>query len=183
MMNIKEKEKKAYDAMKEAFGYTNVMQAPRVTKVIVSTGVGKTRNDKNKMTVVEDRLEKITGQKPAMVLAKKSIAQFKIRAGETAGYKVTLSGDRAHQFLDKLVNIAIPRTKDFRGINRTSVDEMGNLTWGVKENVIFPETGDEDLRDVFGMAITIVTTASNKEQATAFFEHLGVPFKKLVVSE
>ena len=167
-MQVQEQVKSAHAALKDTFGYTNVMQTPTIQKVIISTGVGKVRNDKNKISVIEDRLAKITGQKASVAKAKKSIAQFKVREGETAGYKV----------LDKLINVAIPRTKDFRGINRTGVDEMGNLTMGIKEHVIFPETGDEDIRDIFGLAITIVTTAPDKEQATAFFEHIGIPFKK-----
>ncbi len=178
-MQVQEQVKTAHAALKDKFGYTNVMQTPTIKKVVISTGVGKVRNDKNKIAVIEDRLAKITGQKAASVKAKKSIAQFKVREGETAGYMVTLSGPRANQFLDKLINVAIPRTKDFRGIKRSGVDEMGNLTMGIREHVIFPETGDEDIRDIFGLAITVVTTAPNKEQATAFFEHIGIPFKKI----
>ena len=178
-MQVQEQVKTAHAALKDKFGYTNVMQTPKIEKVIISTGVGKVRNDKNKIAVIEDRMAKITGQKASVAQAKKSIAQFKVREGETAGYKVSLSGPRANQFLDKLINVAIPRTKDFRGIKRSGVDEMGNLTIGIREHVIFPETGDEDIRDIFGLAVTIVTSAPNKEEAMAFFEHIGVPFKKV----
>lgn len=178
-MQVQEKEKQSYEVLGSTFGYTNRMQAPKIEKVVISTGVGKIRHDKNKMDVIEDRLMKITGQKSAMAQAKKSIAQFKVRAGDTSGYKVTLSGQRAYDMLDKLIHVALPRTKDFRGIKRNSVDEMGNLTIGVKEHTIFPETGDEDIRDVFGLAVTVVSSAPNKEQAFAFFEHLGIPFRKL----
>ena len=178
MTPTKELEKKGFDALKESRGFTNVMQSPKIQKVTISTGVGKIKSDKNKLKVIQDRLTKISGQKPSVAAAKKSIATFKTREGDIAGYKVTLHGDRAYQFIDKLVNVAIPRTKDFRGINRTVVDEMGNMTIGLKEHTIFPETSDEELRDVFGLAITITTSADNRDDAFAFFEHIGIPFKK-----
>ncbi len=178
MQTIKQKQETAYQVLKDTFGYTNVMQAPKIKQVVVSVGVGKIRSDKNKLEVIEDRLGKITGQKPARAAAKKSIATFKVREGDTAGYKVSLHGPKMYQFLDKFINIAIPRTKDFRGLKKTAVDEMGNMTIGIKEHMIFPETGDEEIRDIFGLAITITTSAKNKQEATAFFEHLGVPFKK-----
>jgi len=183
MKSVTEKQKAGFDALQDASGYTNKMQAPRITQVVLSTGVGKIKSDKNKMKVIQDRLAKITGQIPTEAKAKKSIATFKTREGDLAGFKVSLHGKRMYQFLDKLIDIALPRTKDFRGINRTVVDEMGNLTIGLKEHVIFPETADEELRDVFGLAITITTTASNREDALRFFEHIGIPFKKEEVTE
>jgi large subunit ribosomal protein L5 len=125
-----------------------------------------------------DRLAKITGQKPATRGAKKSIASFKIRIGDPIGVMVTLRGARMYGFLDKLINVAIPRTKDFRGIERKVVDNIGNMTMSVKEHTIFPETGDEDIKDIFGLGITIVSTAKNKAEATDFFELIGIPFKK-----
>lgn len=127
---------------------------------------------------VMDRLAKITGQKPATRGAKKSIASFKIRIGDPIGVMVTLRGARMYGFLDKLINVAIPRTKDFRGIERKVVDNIGNMTMSVKEHTIFPETGDEDIKDIFGLGITIVSTAKNKAEATDFFELIGIPFKK-----
>jgi len=183
MQSVQEKQQSAFDTLKDASGYTNKMQAPRITQVVISTGVGKIKSDKNKLKVIQDRLEKITGQKASAAAAKKSIATFKTREGDIAGYKVSLHGPRMYQFLDKLINISLPRTKDFRGINRTVVDEMGNMTIGIKEHVIFPETGDEELRDVFGLAITITSTASNRDEAFRFFEHIGIPFKKEEVAE
>lgn len=177
MQTIKQKQATAYQALKDTFGYTNVMQAPKIKQVTISVGVGKIRADKNKLAVIEDRLAKITGQKPVRVAAKKSIATFKVREGDTAGYKVSLHGPKMYQFLDKFINISLPRTKDFRGINRTVIDEMGNMTIGLKEHVIFPETGDEEIRDIFGLAVTVTTTATKKD-ALAFLEHIGVPFKK-----
>jgi len=178
MTPTKELEKKGFEALKESRGFTNVMQSPRIQKVTISTGVGKIKSDKNKLKVIQDRLTKISGQKPSVAAAKKSIATFKTREGDIAGYKITLHGDRMYQFIDKLVNVAIPRTKDFRGINRTVVDEMGNMTIGIKEHIIFPETSDEELRDIFGLAVTITTSSDNRDDAFAFFEHIGIPFKK-----
>lgn len=178
MTSVQTQQQNGFDALKESAGYANKMQAPKITQVVISTGVGKIKSDKNKLKVIEDRLGKITGQKASIAQAKKSIATFKTREGDIAGYKVSLHGKMMYQFLDKLINIALPRTKDFRGINRTVVDEMGNMTLGIKEHIIFPETGDEELRDVFGLAITITTTATNREDAMRFFEHIGMPFKK-----
>ena len=158
-------------------GYKNPMQSPRILKVVVSAGVGSFK-DKNKFKVVEDRLARITGQKPAPRGAKVSIASFKSRQGDTVGYQVTLRGKRMHDFLERLVHIAMPRTKDFRGISPDSADEMGNYTLGIKEHTIFPETADEELKDVFGFSITIVTTAKSKSEVVTFLTHLGFPFKK-----
>jgi len=177
MKSIKEKQKEAFTALKDKLGYTNPMQSPRLVKVAVSVGVGSFK-DKKKFAIVEDRLAKITGQKAAPRGAKQSIASFKSRQGDTVGYQVTLRGQRMCGFLDKLLNIALPRTRDFRGISLSAVDEMGNITIGVREHTVFPEASDEDLRDVFGMSVTVVTTAKGKDEAKAFFEHLGFPFAK-----
>lgn len=170
MENLKERSKKVA-------GYKNPMQMPRILKVVVSAGVGSFK-DKGKFKVVEDRLARITGQKPAPRGAKVSIAGFKSRQGDVIGYQVTLRGGRMFDFLDRLVHIALPRTKDFRGISGDSADEMGNFTLGVKEHTIFPETSDEELNDVFGFGVTIVTTAKSKEEVVAFLTHLGFPFRK-----
>jgi len=177
MKTTQEKIKGAYEALKESQKYTNVMQAPRLTKVIVSSGVGSFK-DKKKIPLVADRLEKITGQKAAQKGAKISIAAFKVRQGDPVGMQITLRGKRMYSFVDKLVNIALPRTKDFRGISANSIDEMGNYSFGIKEHTIFPETSDEDLKDVFGLGVTVVTTAKTKPEAFAFLSHLGFPFKK-----
>lgn len=175
---IKDTIASAYDALKESMGYKNVMQAPRIEKVIVSTGVGKI-DDKNKIALIQDRLAKITGQKASARPAKQSIAQFKLREGDIVGYQVTLRGERMQHFLDKLIHIALPQTRDFRGLKPTAIDEMGNITLGIKEHTIFPETTDEELKDVFGIAITIVTTAKNKEEAEALLRHISLPLKKV----
>lgn len=178
MQPIKEQQKSIFEKLKEQFGYTNTLAAPRITKVVISTGVGSIKDEKKKRELIPDRLAKITGQKAAPRGAKKSIATFKLREGDTIGYAVTLRGARMYGFLDKLFNVAIPRTRDFKGIDTKAVDELGNFTIGVKEHTIFPETSDEDLKDVFGLGITIVTTAKTREEALAFFRLLGVPFKK-----
>jgi large subunit ribosomal protein L5 len=170
MQSIKEKSQKLE-------GYQNPMERPRIEKVVISVGVGSFK-DKNKFKVVEDRLAKITGQKAAPRGAKISIATFKSRQGDVVGYQVTLRGQRMHDFLEKLVHIALPRTKDFRGINPSGADEMGNYTMGIKEHTIFPETSDEELKDVFGMAVTIVTSAKSKEEVLKLLAHVGFPFKK-----
>lgn len=177
MENLKTKINNAFKALKESQGYKNKMQTPKIMKVVVSVGVGSFK-DKNKIKVVEDRLARITGQKASARGAKVAIANFKSRQGDIVGYQVTLRGNRMYDFLERLIHISLPRTKDFRGINRTSADEMGNYTLGIKEHNIFPETADEELKDVFGLAITIVTSAKSKSEVVAFLEYLGFPFKK-----
>lgn len=175
---IKEKLKAAYPTLKAKYGYKNVMQAPHVEKVLLSVGTGKSsRADKKKNEFIASRLAVITGQKPSERKAKKSIASFKLREGEIIGQMVTLRGNRMFGFLDKFINIAIPRTKDFRGFSARSIDMMGNFTYGIKEHTIFPETADEDLRDVFGLAITIVLSSKNKEESKDVLEALGFPFR------
>lgn len=177
METIKQKTATAFDALKKDFGYKNKMQSPKIQKVVVSSGVGSFK-DKKKIDLAVDRITKITGQKPVKKGAKLSVASFKVRQGDTVGLQVTLRGTRMYDFLDRLINIALPRTKDFRGISATGLDEMGNYTLGIKENTIFPESSDEDLKDVFGLAVTIVTSVSDSKQTKAFLTHLGFPFKK-----
>lgn len=174
---MKEKINTAFSALKEAFNYINPMQAPRIEKVIVSTGVGKIP-DKQKRALIEKRLATITGQKVAPRAAKQSIASFKLREGEVVGYQVTLRGGRMNDFLDKLINIALPSTRDFRGLRISSIDEMGNYTLGIPEHTIFPETADEDVKDVFGFSVTIVTSAKSKPEAEALLRHIGLPLQK-----
>jgi len=173
MLEIIKKQNEAKGALK----YKNVMQTPKIEKVIVSIGTGSIK-DKKKLEVVVDRLSKITGQKAAPRSAKKSIATFKVREGDVVGYQTTLRGTYMNNFIERLLAVAIPRTRDFRGLDAKAIDEMGNLTIGIKEHTIFPETADEDLKDVFGFAVTVVTTAKNREEAKAYLTHLGFPFKK-----
>lgn len=174
----KQRQQSAYLALAEKFGYTSPMQGPRIQKIIVSSGVGKKR-DKKQLEIIEDRLMKITGQKPSARPARLSIASFKVRQGDTVGFQITLRGARMYDFIDKLIHIALPRTRDFRGLSPKAIDDMGNLTIGIKENTIFPETSDEDLKDVFGFAVTVVTTAKGKAEAEAFFRHLGMPLRSI----
>jgi large subunit ribosomal protein L5 len=169
-------QQKTFEAMKGDFGFKNVMQAPKVVKIIIATGVGAIK-DKKRLEFIEGRIATIAGQAPAERAAKKSIANFKIRAGDTAGFQVTLRGARAASFLDKLINIVFPRVKDFRGLKASAIDEMGNISIGFKEHTVFPETADEDAKDVFGLAITIVTTARNKKEAEGFVRHIGLPLQ------
>lgn len=177
MSLTKEKQNNIFSSIKEKFNYLNISQAPKIEKVVVSVGIGSIK-DKRKIETIIDRLTKITGQKPSASPAKKSIATFKLREGDIVGYRVTLHGSRMYDFLDKFIHIALPRTRDFRGIKLTSIDEMGNISIGVKEHTIFPETSNEDLRDIFGLNITIVTSAHTKEEAEAFLRGIGFPLQK-----
>lgn len=174
-IDIRERQENTYEALKDEFAYTNHMAAPKIEKVVVSTGVGSIKEN-SKRELIEDRLSKITGQKPVKRGARKSVASFRIRQGDLVGYQVTLRGDRMYDFLEKLLNVALPRMRDFRGLT-SKIDEMGNLTIGVREHTIFPETSDEEIKDVFGLSITIVTDAQNKQEAEALLKHLGFPFK------
>ena len=180
MEMMKEKMNTAFEALKSQFNYGNVMQTPRIEKVVISVGTGKV-DDKNKIEVIQDRLARITGQKASPRPAKQSIASFKLREGDIIGYQVTLRGTRMRHFIDKLIHVALPQTRDFRGLKPTAIDEMGNITLGIKEHSIFPETADEDIKDVFGLAITIVTTAKTKEEAEALLRHIGLAFHKMQV--
>lgn len=175
---IADKQKAAFKDLKGTLGWSNVMQTPTIEKVVISVGVGKMTKEKGKLELVADRLAKITGQKAAVRGAKKSIATYKTRIGDKVGYQVTLRGKRMEDFLNRLLHVALPRTKDFKGISTTAIDDVGNYTLGMKEHTVFPETADEELKDVFGMAVTVVTTAKDKKSAKVYLEHLGFPFKK-----
>lgn len=177
MKSVKEKEIKLFDSLGKDFGYKNKMQAPRISKVVLSVATGSIKDPKRK-ELIADRLARISGQKPSSRAAKKSVATFKIRQGDPIGYQVTLRGPRMYDFLEKLVNVALPRTRDFRGIKATAVDEMGNITIGIKEHTIFPETSDEELKDVFGIGVTITTTSKDPKQTQKMLENLGFIFRK-----
>jgi len=178
-LTVKEKEEKAFESMKGAFSYKNKMAAPKLLKVTINVGTGSAMKRDNKWNeAVAERLAKIAGQKSVLKGAKQSIASFKIRQGDPVGVMVTLRGARMYAFLEKFLNIALPRTKDFRGINRGAVDNVGNLTMGIKEHTIFPETADEDIKDIFGMSMTMVSTAKTQSEGLEFYTLLGVPFKK-----
>ncbi len=175
-ITVKEKIANAYDSLKGNFGYKNPMQSPRIEKVVISTGTGKIE-DKAKLALIQNRLARITGQKPAPRSAKQSIASFKLREGDIIGYQVTMRGAQMESFLEKFINLTLPQTRDFRGLKTSAIDEMGNMTIGIKEHTIFPETHGEELKDVFGLAVTIVTTAKNKKEAEALLRHIGLPLQ------
>jgi large subunit ribosomal protein L5 len=178
-ISVKEKQAKVFDLMKGEFGYTNKLAAPRLSKIVISVATGsEMKRDRNRNKLVVDRLTKITGQLPSIRKAKKSVASFKLRQGEEIGVMVTLRGDRMYAFMDKVLTVSLPRTKDFRGISRTGIDAMGNFTFGIKEHTIFPEIQDEEIKDIFGMAVTLVTTAKTKAEAEKFLDILELPFKK-----
>lgn len=177
MIPIKEKYKTVLPQLLKTLGLKNSLAAPRLVKVVVATGTGK-RRDKKQLEFVADRLAKITGQKPAWRGAKRAIASFKVRLNEPIGLLVTLRGKRLERFWDKFLNVAVPRMRDFRGFEETMVDDTGNLNIGIREHTIFPETADEDLKDVFGLAITVVTTAGTRDRGLALFRALGFPFRK-----
>lgn len=178
MESIKEKLKLIAPELKKELGAKNNLAIPRLVKVVISSGIGS-QKDKHRKELVFDRLSRISGQKPSLRLAKKAISNFKTRLGDHIGVAVTLRGANMYAFLDKLIHISIPRMRDFRGLSLKSIDDMGNMTIGIKEHTIFPETAEEDLKDVFGLAITIVTTAKNKKEATAFFRAMGLPFTRV----
>ncbi|MBP9818716.1 MAG: 50S ribosomal protein L5 [Candidatus Pacebacteria bacterium] len=174
----KQKQTGLFEAMKGKFGYKNMLQAPRIEKVILSSTTGSVKDPKRK-ALIGDRINKIAGQKATVKSAKKSVASFKVRQGDPVGWQVTLRGERMWSFLEKLVNIALPRTRDFRGIELKSIDAMGNYTLGIKEHTVFPETSDEDIKDVFGFAVTIVTTSKTKAETEEVMKELGFLFKKI----
>jgi large subunit ribosomal protein L5 len=175
---VKDKAKKAFEHLHKDFKYVNKLQAPRIEKIIVSTTIGSVKDTKKKELML-DRMTKITGQKPVTTTAKQSIATFKLRAGDASGYKVTLRGEKMWSFLEKIVHIALPRTKDFRGVAATGVDPMGNFSFGIKEHTVFPETSDENIQDVFSLGVTLVTTSKDPKETKAFLDTLGFLFKKV----
>ena len=177
MIDVKKKFDQVTPELMKVLGVKNKLALPRIEKAIVSVGTGSYK-DKKKIEIVMNRLAKITGQKQKQTQAKKSIATFKLRQGDVSGAMVTLRGARMNDFVNRLLNVAIPRERDFRGLKESSVDEMGNLSIGFKEHTIFPETADEDLKDVFSFGVTITTTAKNKKEALTLFKALSFPFRK-----
>jgi large subunit ribosomal protein L5 len=162
----------------ERFGYSTPMQAPRIEKVTVNMGVGDAKQDSNMLDAASQQLATITGQKPNVRRARKSIAQFKVREGMPVGVAVTLRGERSYEFLDRLMSVAIPRIRDFRGLSRRSFDGRGNYSLGVREQIIFPEIDYDSIDQVRGLDITITTTASSDEESMALLEALGMPFAR-----
>ena len=164
--------------MQEQFGYKNRMAVPKIMKVVVNVGVGRLRDPKEH-DEVKKFLSLITGQKPSARPAKKAIASFKTRIGLVIGYQVTLRGKRMFDFLSRLINVALPRTRDFQGLDMRSVDARGNLTIGIKEHIVFPEIIGEDYRFLFGLEVTMVTNAKKRERGFALAKLMGFPFKKV----
>ena len=165
-------------ALVERFGYSTPMQAPRIEKVTVNMGVGDAKQDSKMLEAATQQLATITGQKPNVRRARKSIAQFKVREGMPVGVAVTLRGERSYEFLDRLMSIAIPRIRDFRGLNPRSFDGRGNYSIGVREQIIFPEVDYDEVDQVRGLDITITTTAASDEESFALLEAMGMPFSK-----
>ncbi len=164
-------------ALKEKFGYKNPMQVPALSKIVLNVGVG-TQYDRDALTAVAEDLGKITGQKPAITRAKKSVSNFRLREGMPLGAKVTLRGSRMYEFLDRLIGITLPRVRDFRGIPGHSFDGQGNYTFGLEEQTIFPEINPDHVKKVHGMDITFVTTAKTDAEGKELLKLIGMPFKK-----
>jgi large subunit ribosomal protein L5 len=164
-------------ALAKEFGYANVMQVPRLEKVVLNMGVGEGVNDSKKVTAAAADLSRIAGQKPVITRARKSIATYKLREGMPIGAKVTLRQNRMYEFIDRLVNIALPRVRDFRGLNPKSFDGRGNFAIGLKEHIIFPEIDYDKVEDVLGMDIIVCTTARTDDEARALLKGLNFPFR------
>ena len=164
--------------MKE-FSYKNPMEAPRLEKVVINVGIGEAVQNIKLLDAVVEEIKQITGQCPIITKAKRSIAGFKLRAGMPIGCKVTLRGDRMYEFLDRLINVALPRIRDFRGVSSKSFDGYGNYTLGIKEQIIFPEIKYDAVSFIHGFDITIVTTAQTDEEGKVLLKYLGMPFKDL----
>jgi large subunit ribosomal protein L5 len=179
MNRLREKyENTVRPAMMEKFNYSSIMAAPKLLKVVVNMGVGDAITNSKALDEAVDEMMQLTGQKPVITKAKKSIANFKLREGMAIGCKVTLRGERMYDFLDKLVNIALPRVRDFQGVPKTSFDGRGNYTLGVKEQLIFPEINYDKINRVRGMDIVIVTSANTDVEGLELLRQLGMPFKK-----
>lgn len=168
--------KKVIPAMRAEFGYKNIMAVPKIEKVVINCGVGRIKDEKQ-LETIQKQLTLITGQKVSPRPAKQAIASFKTRQGQIIGYQVTLRGKRMYDFLSRLINIALPRERDFRGLSEKAFDGRGNLTIGIKEHIVFPEMTGEDVRFMFGLEATVVTTAKKREEGVALLKHFGFPIK------
>jgi large subunit ribosomal protein L5 len=167
---------KVVAAMTEKFGYKNAMQVPRLDKIVINMGVGEATQDKKKVDIAAKEMELIAGQKPVVIKAKKSVAQFKLREGMPIGCKVTLRRERMYEFLDRLITIALPRVRDFRGLNPKSFDGRGNYAMGLKEQLIFPEISYDQIDKVRGMDVIVTTTANTDDEARELLRLFGFPF-------
>jgi large subunit ribosomal protein L5 len=179
MVRLKEEyTKEVVPALRKEFGFKNVMDVPRMSKIVVNMGVGEAISNQKLLDSAMEDLAAITGQKPKLNRARLSVAAFKLREGMPIGCKVTLRGRRMYEFYDRLVNISLPRIRDFRGVSNKAFDGRGNYTLGVKEHTIFPEIEYDKIAQVFGMDITIVTTARTDEQCMALLKHMKMPFRR-----
>lgn len=165
-------------ALMEKFEYKNVMEVPKLEKIVINMGVGEAKENPKILEAAVDELTTIAGQRPVVTRAKKSIANFKLREGMSVGAKVTLRGEKMYDFLDKLMNIALPRVRDFRGVSARSFDGRGNYALGIKEQLIFPEIKYDEVERIRGLDIVVVTTAETDEEAYEFLKLMGMPFKK-----
>lgn len=170
--------KEVMPALQQRFNYKNIMEIPKLEKIVINVGMGDAKDNPKVVQAVSDELAAITGQKPLITKAKKSIAAFKVRANMPIGAKVTLRGDRMYEFADKLFNVALPRVRDFRGVSPKSFDGRGNYTLGIKEQLIFPEIDYDKIDKIRGMDIVFVTTAQSDEEAKGLLELLGMPFRE-----
>jgi len=178
MTRLREKySKEVVPALQKEFGYTNVMAIPKIEKVVVNMGLGEATQNAKIVDTGADELARITGQKPVITRAKKSIAQFKVRKGMPIGAMVTLRGERMWEFLDRLISVALPRVRDFRGVSGKSFDGRGSYTLGIRDHLIFPEVDYNKAEGTKGMNVTIVTTARSDDQARVLLKHLGMPFR------
>lgn len=166
------------DAMMKKFGYKNIMQVPKLEKIVINMGVGEAKENAKVLDAALSDLEIIAGQKPVTTKAKKSVANFKLREGQAIGCKVTLRGDKMYEFADRLINLALPRVRDFRGVNPNAFDGRGNYALGIKEQLIFPEIEYDKIDKVRGMDIIFVTTAQSDEEARELLALFGMPFQK-----
>ena len=160
------------------FGYTSVMQCPKLVKIVINTGLGDIKDNAKSIQTTENEIKMITGQQPVLTKAKKSVANFKVREGQTVGIKVTLRGERMYNFYDKFISIALPRMRDFKGVSEKAFDGRGNYSVGLKEQLIFPEITYDQVEKIRGMDVCIVTTANTDEEARELLRALGMPFKK-----
>ncbi len=165
-------------ALKDKFGFDNVMQVPKLSKIVVNIGVGKVKEDKKKVDQIAEDIKKITGQAPVKTKSRKSISGFKVRENQVVGVTVTLRGFRMYSFLDKLINVALPRVRDFQGVSAEGFDGRGNYHLGLKEQLVFPEISSDSLENVFGLEVSIVTTAGADEPARELLRQMKFPFKK-----
>jgi large subunit ribosomal protein L5 len=170
--------KQMVKSLKDKFAFKNVLEVPKIEKIVVNVGVGKIKEDKKKVDLVVQDLQKITGQACVKTMARKSISGFKVRENQVVGITCTLRGERMYSFLDKLINVALPRVRDFQGVNPKGFDGRGNYHLGLREHLVFPEISTESLENIFGMEVSIVTNAGKDETARELLTQFGFPFKK-----